>query len=1129
MPAHECAGARSWRDHMSTTDAIEGAASDGATFELAPVGLAHVSPVGAFLRVNRALCTLLGTSDVALLGTRLQDVVHPDDRAAVLDELLRCVGGAADTCTVATRYLRADGAVVPAQLHARLVRTPSPDALLPGTPFYFIGVVEPVGTTDGPAVASPAPDEGTDGRATDGCTATAADVARVLADGARLGALRATGLLEAVPADVPRADDTHDVRTHVAEGGPHAAFDRLARVAVRVLGVPGALVNLVTADEQITLACWGDAVGAPGGRVPVADAFCRIEVGTGHPFVVADARVHPLVCDSVWTRERGLVAYAGVPLRAPGGHVVGSLCVFDTRVRTWSPGDLAILEDLAAVATVELRERTTTTVRDRTARALAATVAAHRAVLRDLDESEARFRELAEHLDAVFWIADAPDGRPYGPLRYVNAAFARVYGRPVEEFQRDPVATFLAAVHPHDRERIVAAAAGQADGTYDVEYRVVHPDGTIRWVHDRAVPIRERRVASAGAHDDTHDGPHDDPHDSPHDPVRRMSARDGRVVRVIGLAVDITARKAIEAERERLLASLEVERARLAEVFDRAPSFAVVYRGPDHRYEFVNDAYYGLIGHRDVLGKPLDAVVPEAREQGFAQLLDRVRVTGEPIEFRETPVSLQRTPGAPRESRHVDMVFHPLRELDGTVSGVLAQGVDVTEHVLARRAMERLLAEAEAARAAQDIERRRLETVLAALPVGVVVVEAPVGRVVYVNDALRTMWGEAPLTADVASYSIEWTGCHVDRTARGGPVPTERRYASHEWPVARALLEGEVVVDELVQAIRPDGTRRMCSISASPIRDGAGAIVGAVGALADVEEVFRVQRTLDEARRGAEAANRAKSEFLANMSHELRTPLNAIQGHVQLVDLGIHGPVTEAQRTAFGRVVRAQEHLLSLINAVLQYAKLEAGKVEYHLEELALSPILEDVAALMAPEFTMRHLAFELRPPASDATWGIVWADADKLRQVLLNLLSNAAKFTPGGGRVVIEADPDSADPTRMQVHVRDTGIGIAPDQLEAVFAPFVQASQGRTRTHDGTGLGLAISRDLARGMGGDLCARSTPGAGSAFTLVLRRVVAATGEVTDRRGDASGLDGRRTGDDRRSGSDRRHADDAPDR
>ncbi|WP_420125841.1 ATP-binding protein [Longimicrobium sp.] len=389
-------------------------------------------------------------------------------------------------------------------------------------------------------------------------------------------------------------------------------------------------------------------------------------------------------------------------------------------------------------------------------------------------------------------------------------------------------------------------------------------------------------------------------------------------------------------ERMRLIKALGVERARLEEVFRVAPSFIVAYRGPEQVYEFVNEAYYQLVGHRELLGKPLLDALPEVRGQGFEELLERVRQTGEPWVGHETPAQLQRTPGGPLETRYLDMVFQPLAEADGTRTGVVAHGNDVTDQVLARREVERLLEESERAR------------------------------------------GEA-----------------------------------------------------------------------------------------------------EAARAEAEAANRGKSEFLAVMSHELRTPLNAIGGYAELLEMGIRGPVTPQQADDLRRIQNSQRHLLGLINEVLNYAKIETGSVHYDVADVPVREALAAAESLVAPQARAKGLALGVGDGAPSVT---ARADAEKLRQILVNLLSNAIKFTDRGGRVEISCQRLDG---RVRVDVRDTGVGIPTEKLEAIFDPFVQVRADLTRPHEGTGLGLAISRDLARGMGGDLTVASSPGEGSTFTLTL--------------------------------------------
>ena len=237
---------------------------------------------------------------------------------------------------------------------------------------------------------------------------------------------------------------------------------------------------------------------------------------------------------------------------------------------------------------------------------------------------------------------------------------------------------------------------------------------------------------------------------------------------------------------------------------------------------------------------------------------------------------------------------------------------------------------------------------------------------------------------------------------------------------------------------------------------------------------------LEHQRRQADEANRAKTDFLAAMSHELRTPLNAIAGYVQLLMLGVRGPLTEGQMADLARVQRSQQHLLSLINDVLNFSRLEAGSVTYQIEPVSLDAVVETAAAMITLQAATKHIAF---------TWDahtslVALADRSKLEQILLNLLTNAVKFTEPGGRVTMRCE---ADGDRVLAHVEDTGAGIPADRLAMIFEPFVQLGRGFVNHREGAGLGLAISRDLARGMGGDLLVSSRVGVGSTFTISLRR------------------------------------------
>jgi signal transduction histidine kinase len=269
------------------------------------------------------------------------------------------------------------------------------------------------------------------------------------------------------------------------------------------------------------------------------------------------------------------------------------------------------------------------------------------------------------------------------------------------------------------------------------------------------------------------------------------------------------------------------------------------------------------------------------------------------------------------------------------------------------------------------------------------------------------------------------------------------------------------------------------SLSYSPEDLQLAEDVASRGALAlDNAQIYDLALVLQ---RSAETANRAKTAFLGAMSHELRTPLNAIGGYIDILDMGLRGPVTENQHTDFARVKTNQQHLSALISEILNFARVGSGRLSYQAADIKACDAMQHAVDLIEPLFGQKRVVF-------DGITGdksiLARADPERVSQILVNVLSNAIKFTAAGGHISAECE---ARGETVTLRVSDTGIGIAADKHQDIFEPFVQLKEGFSDRESGVGLGLAISRDLARAMKGDLTVESAEGKGARFTLYLPR------------------------------------------
>ena len=355
-----------------------------------------------------------------------------------------------------------------------------------------------------------------------------------------------------------------------------------------------------------------------------------------------------------------------------------------------------------------------------------------------------------------------------------------------------------------------------------------------------------------------------------------------------------------------------------------------------------------------------------------------------------------------------------------------------------------------------------LRAIIESLADGIVIVD-PRGAIRFANPAAarlfnRTTDGLIGTELGTPLVAGETTEMEIVRRGGGDVVYAELRVVNAEW-------EGEQV--ELV-SLR-DITDRKLS-----------------------EERTRQLAHEREARLQAEAASRTKSDFLAIMSHELRTPLNAILGYSELIELGISGEISDTMRDQVGRIRMSAKHLLSLVNDILDLAKVDAGRLRIASAPANVADAVTSAITLIHPQASVRNL--ELVVPPDIEGLPPFMGDGERVRQILVNLLSNAVKCTEPGGSITVEGAlmtaPISASHLQtgrlhIRVTVKDTGTGIPAEKLSAIFEPFVQADTGKRRVREGSGLGLTIAQRLARAMGGDLTVESTVDEGSSFHLWL--------------------------------------------
>jgi PAS domain S-box-containing protein len=439
-----------------------------------------------------------------------------------------------------------------------------------------------------------------------------------------------------------------------------------------------------------------------------------------------------------------------------------------------------------------------------------------------------------------------------------------------------------------------------------------------------------------------------------------------------------------------------------------------------------------------------------------------------------TELSLTRKDGS---SVDVESFVAPWRDAAGNTQGTLA----IVTELSRRRATERELARVkqelvqvtEEARSEIQIERRFRE-LLEAAPDAIIEVDRQ-GRILLLNLATEKLFG----------YSREeLLGQPVEVLVPDALRPGHSKHRTDYWdhPGTRPMGSGLALHGK-----RKDGANIPVEISLSPVKSDDGFRVTAI--IRDITErkqaenqIREMQRTytqeLESRNHEIERANQLKSEFLASMSHELRTPLHTIIGFAELLQEELEGPLNPKQQRFLDHIHTDSQHLLALINDILDISKIESGRLELRREAFDVANVVEEALSSIRPQGAAKSISIETSLEVSSA----IFADRLRFKQILFNLLSNAVKFTPSGGRIHVKG---RVRDNFLEMSVRDTGIGISKEQHEAVFDKFYQVGATTKGVREGTGLGLAITRTLVEEHGGRITLESEPGKGSCFTFTL--------------------------------------------
>lgn len=635
-------------------------------------------------------------------------------------------------------------------------------------------------------------------------------------------------------------------------------------------------------------------------------------------------------------------------------------------------------------------------------------------VFRDVTEAKRAEKGLAELAAIVESSEDAIISKTLdGIIRSWNTGAQRLFGYTPQEAIGQPITLVI----PHDRrseEQVIIDRLRRGERMEHFETVRVTKDGRLIDISLTVSPLRDST---------------------------------GQVIGASKIARNITAQKQVELERRRLQEQVEVERARLAEVFQRAPSFLALLRGPQHTFELANERYYELVGKRQLIGKPVREALPEIADQGFIELLDNVYRTGEGFVGTNMRILLQRELGLEPEERFLEFVLQPMRDASGEVTGILVQGIDLTERQRAQEGLVRVTAESERL-------QRLHETILSGTPDFVYVFSLDY-RVVYANDSLLTMWGmTAEQVVGKTFIEIGYEPWHAEMHCR----------EIDEVRSTKGPIRGEVPFH---------GTHglRIYDYIFVPVLGADGEVEAVAGTTRDITERRQMEDALRE-------NDRKKDEFIAILAHELRNPLAPLRNGLQVLKLAGNDSKMVSQVREI--MERQLTHMVRLIDDLLDISRIGQNKMELRRSPVLLAEVISCAVETARPVIEAAGHELTVSLPVE-----MIYLEADltRLAQVFGNLLANSAKYTKTGGRIWVTAERQGAE---VVIAVRDTGIGIPADSLSRIFDMFSQVDRSIERSTGGLGIGLALVKGLVEMHDGTVSAYSAgQDQGSTFTVRL--------------------------------------------